>query len=800
MSFVGFELIDIPIEFKEINPSDFDSQYYKVEQKIIIKPNKKGFISDELLPILEKGFDVKNTVVINAGVGQGKSRAILQMVQKYSNNDDYVVIIAVPYKNLITQYVNDCLKFTMRNSIFNQLEVEEEAIQNVFEVSDEDEVNSIFSMSKFNIHVLTTNGLLGNPGEDNLFQSGIKSKYFKELQNFCNNKNKKLIVIFDEIHDSINNFKEELIINLWNYQGLVHKIFTVSATYNEASKEVIKYLSELTEKNIQIIESKRTIITDKQSELFINFYSDRYIEREYSLIVLLEDLIKNKLDFDMMVYSSNLIKKFISKPAKDQKYFEVNNLLYDLNINRCYNDIFDPKSKQKYSPSKINIGTNFSTGINIEKLNHNYIVIFPKEVSIDFFNNKGVFTNGANTIIQALARQRTKGKIYIFLPEPMELNEKSLKYKDEISNKILSNFKSLGIQTDKKINYSNINHQEKILDNVYQNLLSKISTATSKIEETDRAGMNILNYPKKEIFKLYKGEKFLAENFFEGNLSTYILWASMCNQFLNCRLADIHISKKIRLTSAELENDILAIYNTEKGFLNSFYEEFSLFNSLSEFEKYEYLDTYLFNKCEVLIDNKQLSQIFKDKISFILIKLISENTLTVEKGKVYLNYLKSSIYFSNKIDLDIDNQIIISEKNMIRIRLFKEWNDFIELLEIKKWVRKKNTVLSSVMFSEFENLFIEKNMKDILKKLMIEDLFLSNKNFPFYERFKKCKTDKQFAKSFYSLMIEVLYNVTKATPFTDNKKRINLYILNNKSAEAIKLKNFLHQPIPEFIL
>src|SRR5690606_28899005 len=173
---------------------------------------------------------------------------------------------------------------------------------------------------------------------------------------------------------SIHNFKEELIINLWNYQGLVHKIFIVSATYNEASKEVIKYLSELTDKKIQIIESKRTIIKEKQSELLVNFYSDKNVERDKNLISLLEKLLREKKNFDMVVYSSGLVKKFISKPSKDQKYRSVNNLLYAVNVNKCYNDDFDYTAKKSYNPSMINIGTNFTTGVNIEKFNHDLLI------------------------------------------------------------------------------------------------------------------------------------------------------------------------------------------------------------------------------------------------------------------------------------------------------------------------------------------------------------------------------------------------------------------------------------------
>lgn len=800
MSALNFELIDIPIEFKEINPSDFDSQYYKVEDKIIITPDEKGFISHELLPELEKGIDEKNTVVINAGVGQGKSRAILEMANKYSSNNDYVVIIAVPYKNLIEQYINDCLKFTTRNRIFNQLEIEKEKIQSVFDVSDEDIPGSTFSMSKFKIHVLTTNGLLGNPGDDSLFQAGIKRKYFEDLQNYCHKKRKKLVIIFDEIHDSIHNFREELIINLWSYQGLVHKIFTVSATYNEASKEVIKYLSELTNRKIQIIEAKRTIIKEKQSELFINFYTDKNIERDKELITLLKDLKEKEKRFDIAIYSSGLAKKFVSKPSKDQKYFSVNHLLYDLNINRCYNDKFDFKAKQVYNQGKINIGTNFTTGVNIEKLNHDYIIILPKEVSLEYFNNKGTFTNGANTIIQTFARQRKKGRIHIFLPVPLGLKEETLKYDKGISKMILSNFDSLGIKPAERVSYSDINKQEEVLDQVYQNLFYRVKNSINKLEKVDRTGMNQLEFPKKELFKLYKGEKYLAENFFGGNLSTYVLWAAMCNQFLNCKLANVHVSRKIYLTSRDMENEVSHIYNSYKDSLNSSEPNFAFFDSFLTFEKWEYFKTEFFVFNEVLVDDKQLTQLYKDKIMSVLLKLIFEEDLNADKSKVYLNYLKSSIYSSKEIDLNEKEHLNIKEENLILIKLFKEWGSFVELLENKKKKRKENIVLPSKMFLEFHQLFSDKKMVDVLNEMMIKDFVISNKNFPIYDRFRKCETEKQYAKSFYKLLIEVLYDQTKAEIFKVDSKNVGLYVLNDVRTDDLEQKNILYKPKAEFYL
>jgi 3-dehydroquinate dehydratase len=78
MSLLDFELLDVPIEFKQINPDDFDSQYYEVNPKHIITPNEEGYISSQIIDLIEESYDEKNTVVINAGVGQGKSYAVIE--------------------------------------------------------------------------------------------------------------------------------------------------------------------------------------------------------------------------------------------------------------------------------------------------------------------------------------------------------------------------------------------------------------------------------------------------------------------------------------------------------------------------------------------------------------------------------------------------------------------------------------------------------------------------------------------------------------------------------------------------
>ena len=97
---------DFPIEFKQINPEDFPQ--FEVSEKSIISPNSQGYIKDALNEKLRLGD--KNTVVINAGVGQGKTHAIIDIVKQYYEREEFVIFIASPFVSLVEQYYNDVLE------------------------------------------------------------------------------------------------------------------------------------------------------------------------------------------------------------------------------------------------------------------------------------------------------------------------------------------------------------------------------------------------------------------------------------------------------------------------------------------------------------------------------------------------------------------------------------------------------------------------------------------------------------------------------------------------------------------
>ncbi len=189
--------LDFPIKFKEVNPQDFDIPF-EVESKIIIKPNDDGYINDEIQKNIS--LDTKNTVVINAGVGQGKSYAIIQTIKRYfeksRKGERYMIFVASPFVSLVEQYVNDIHTDTgiSKNAIFDYNELGRNPKPNFFKP----------------IQVITANTLLGNPGEDSFKNSEAKREYLNSLSAFCKDRGIKVVFIYDEIHDSYQNLDKNI--------------------------------------------------------------------------------------------------------------------------------------------------------------------------------------------------------------------------------------------------------------------------------------------------------------------------------------------------------------------------------------------------------------------------------------------------------------------------------------------------------------------------------------------------------------------------------------------------------------
>lgn len=825
MSLLDFELLDVPIEFKQINPDDFDSQYYEVNPKHIIIPNEEGYISSQIIDLIEESYDEKNTVVINAGVGQGKSYAVIEMIKKYTNLDGYIVILAVPYNSLIKQYVEDITKETSTGSIseskvFNMLDIEHLnftessdniELMNYGFVSDSDIIRT-FRVSDYKVHVMSINSLLGNSGENILFQAGKKTKYFNQLNTYCSTNKKKVIVFFDEIHDGIHNFKEEYMYGFWKYQRLIHKVFVVSATFNEASKEVIKYLSEFTDHKIQLIEAERKIFLEKQSRLHLIMHSGGAYSNNPNLSKILQDLVNSQADFDVIVYSKQQIKKIFNQEEG------VSNILsqHKKTINYCYSDVFDrEKANKKYDSNHCNIGTNFTTGVNITPENHTLIIFIPIRLDLEFINNKGVFSSNPNSIIQALARQRKAGDIYIVMPPPLGISVESLPYDEAVNKSIINIFKFYKDFSSDEVEYTDINKQGILLEETYKKLKSLFNKAVANISSFERHGMNRLIYPTKEIFVMEKGEKYLTNNFFGGDLSTYVFWASITNQFQNCKLTSIIKKEEIFFKAENLYLDLVLIYQ-DTIFASVFNDKESRnLNCFSKYKLYSELEESIIGNKLVYIDAKLATKKQLNTIRLFLLNIINFNEITpcVEKevkANLYPYYLKSCVKHSIELDIN-SNYTIDLEMGTFQVEqdlgeiifLYKEWYLFINLIRSQIEVRTRASGINKKILNikpseDFIALFNLKQMKDKLDLLMSKDKFLKTDIFPFKDTLGKIREDDKYVNFFYKILVDIAFEID--SEYTKIGQTRYYKILKNNDLTEQVLNNFLFDDIPEVVL
>ena len=598
---------DFPIEYKQINPEDFP--HFNVCEKEIITPNSEGYIKDALLEKIQ--LDENNTVVINAGVGQGKTHAIIDIVKHYYDRDEFVIFIASPFVSLVAQYYKDIIRKGIDEASIFRYEV----------LGNEDPGE--FWLKK--VHIVTANCLLGNPGEDSFINAEVKRYYLNRLSRYCETSNKKVVFIYDEIHDTIHNFKEQYIFNLWKWRNVIHKNFIISATYNEASKIVIEYLAELTRDKIQIIESERIRFPEKQSELFLHFNNERFYTYDDPKITdLVRDLISFGKDIDILSYSKILAENIIKNKSEGigfelyKKYDVINNCTSELIVNqRNTREI----PQNRYNEEFCNVGTNFKTGVSIQKDNHAFIIIMPpKGAKMPFKNNYGIFSSGINSVIQAVARQRKKGEIHIILPRPYEFDYNSLPFEEVEQKEYFEQFYDKVRDNDEvneKTEYLALSLQDRIFYDFYSNKLrDNMSAEISHVSTLSRLNKVRLEFPDYKLYKLKSSEDYFVNRtkFFGGDLSAYITYCAVTNQFLNCKFIGANVKNILILKYGEIQKG-LQQYCKDIYFLDDQRMSFYYFLNDSYFYQQFRNDLFEMNDVKLLTTEGKLVNLLKDGTS-----------------------------------------------------------------------------------------------------------------------------------------------------------------------------------------
>lgn len=792
-----------PIEFKEINPQDFES--FTVEEKTIITPNSQGYINEEIQTNIN--LEDKNTTVINAGVGQGKTYSIIEIVKQYYDLEEYIIFIAPPYTSLIQQYYDSTITSGIpENQVYRY--------ENIGTNLDIDPRAS-------RIQILTVNALLGNPGDNAILNSEAKRAYINTMIQYCRDNHKKVIFIYDEIHDAIHNFKEEYIFNLWKWRDVIHKNIIISATFNEASKIVIKYLANLTDKKIQLIESERKRIPEKQSELYLHFNNkNKYSFNDEGIIKIVQSLILKEKEIDILCYSKELADDIYDSYEEGSIGVLLRSKFGD--IQKCTSGLVGNQRQDReppinrFDPTKCNIGTNFKTGISIEKENHAFIIIMPPKRKKDSFKNYyGIFSDGINSIIQALARQRKKGEIHIILPCPSPIDHSTLPFSTNITQGefFLENYptQSLSrINTENYIKHTSINSQKETIRSYYSDVYRK--NVENEIEFLNNQSEELipnLTFPSQDEFTLTHGEKYLTNNYFKADLSTIVTYYAITNQFSNCKLKEIYGRTELTINSEEILTDLEKFYDNvvEDNYYESvlYYSYLYKINELkhlysSEIVRdehytntiinetdrnfYFYLRESLFSYFKIFLQNEngQRRKISTNNPN----KPIEQAILTLYHRYRYSDYFnipkadsdylftrgeyfKANILHAISLQQKVENKSIdINQETQELMDAYLSMYYFISKINIHNTERQGIGTIQYIPFVPDESFIIEEDynrFESMISTLTTKDYCIKNKIFDFKNSINRVDYNRR-------QKIEYLYNCLKKDFFSGERVRI----------------------------
>lgn len=251
-----------------------------------------------------------------------------------------------------------------------------------------------------------------------------------------------------------------------------------------------------------------------------------------------------------------------------------------------------------------NVGTNFKTGVSIKKEDHAYVIILPpRGAKMPFKNNYGIFSGGINSIIQALARQRVKGEIHLILPKPKDFDFESLQFEEVEKKETFEEFYTsvMDIQeVEYKAKYLTLSSQNELLSTFYEKeIRENIKQEIDFVKTLDRSNKARLDFPEYRLFKLDEGEAVLAKkyDFFGNDLSSYITYCAITNQFINCKLVSNNRMSTLIFKYGEIQKGL-------KEYCNNYYfkddRRMNMYYFYNDTQFYNIFRDDLFNKFQLI--------------------------------------------------------------------------------------------------------------------------------------------------------------------------------------------------------
>lgn len=556
---------DFPIDFFTFSDLDFnnvgETEYSFTTENLELET---GFIGNSLFEKIH--FNHKETAIVNCAVGQGKTHAILHSIKEYLNTEesfDTFFVIAVPLVSLVTQYKNDLLEMGFEEGqIFSY-----ESISDNIPDSGEAYINI-----NCKIHIVTVNTLLGNAGEHAVMQSSRKYNYIKTFAEELSKNGNRLIIVYDEIHEAIKNFTETGVAHLSHFSEVLWKNILLSATYNVQSIPVIKLLAKETNHKIRLLEAER-VVTKAQSKMFLHFNNEYSSNKHTAITQLILELVREGKKIDVLSYSKSLCENLLNKTTEPGRkltdtFGTLKKCTSTIENNQGDND--EDLTKNRFDNNYCNIGTNFKSGVNIKKENHAFVVILPPASARSTYANfNGIFSEGPNAVIQAIARQRAVGEIHIILPKPLKMDYTSLPDSmTQLQKDIFATeFSRLSIPTSdvpttnnvevKETSYIPFSKHKDEVDRWWQILKERYVMPMTLNPQ--------LELPSYDNFVIMNGEKCTVKtNFLGKDLAGFVVYSAFTNQFFNAKLEDIFVPEVVTLEN--LESHLADVYeNLERG-------------------------------------------------------------------------------------------------------------------------------------------------------------------------------------------------------------------------------------------
>jgi len=744
-----------PIIFKKINQEQFKERGYDVTYETII-PDSDGYASHQ---IAEKITPETNTLIFNCGVGQGKTTGVFEIIKKISQKDQYVIIVALPFRSLIEKYTIKSINLAGAENVSSYSDFDEILQGDTWEEEGRLIVEfekSLPQKASKKIHIITVNGLLGNPGEA-VQQAKLKREFFSKIRDHCNQTKKKVVFIFDEIHETVHNFKDEYIFTLRLWKSITHKAVILTATYTEASLIAIMHIAYLTDNKIKIIESERVKAPiDRIANLNLYFTQEAYSSRRLGEFDYIKELIKDDK------YNSINILSFSERLAESLSQ----ELMFEGNkVN------LSTSKGNRFNPSLTNIGTTFKTGIDLIENNSLFIIILPG-LNFQNYTSYGIFSDGIPSIIQSIARLRNGGDIFIFMPYP----------KVFIKGSIPVEIKPLFSEYD-EVELIKPEGEKNIVENKYKQIRQELEEEIKRAEEerVNRALFPVPQYPTQDSFILDKSQSYLVNRdpSFGKLIYPYVIWAAFNDQFTNCTLKRIHTHKYeevvLRLTKNNYFGEILQFLE-DHGTINHLINHF---DSEDDFKNFKHIMKSLQiiktrdghdAKVKMLIDG-QVKKL--DKLSFVQQELLSilyylkyENQISIDKQS-----------YVNHCCLTASSQQSLVAKGYQKLEDIRK--DFVD--KITKLEENIIFVKDSHNQLPFVTDKVESAMKEAFKHIL-EDYFFKNKVFSLQI------IDNPTKEKYYKFLIDSFLRVKGNTKRSFNGKQQNCYVVELYEPPTDKLK------------